>query len=155
MEDIYKQLAALSLGNSKVKLYGGIAALVVLVLVIVLIVFKWKQAKNLVVDAQHNRELARDLDEEISPEKVTITQEQFNSFASKLYHAMKGLGTREQDIFDVFEQMQSRSDVLQLIKTFGIKDGDNLKAWLYDDLNSSEINKINQILATNGVNYIF
>ena len=51
--------------------------------------------------------------------------------------------------------MQSRSDVLQLIKVFGVKDGETLTEWINYDLSASEIDKNNTILATNDINYSF
>lgn len=128
------------------------AIVIVIIAIVILIVVKYKGA---LTDAIKNRQLADALNEEIDPDTITLTQTQLNTFASSLYAAMKGWGTDEEKIYSVFRSMGSRSDVLQLIKTYGVKDGENLSEWLYDDLTAKEIDKINNILANNNINYQF
>lgn len=140
--------------NRKTKI-GIIVAIVVVVSIIIFIVW-WKQnVSQKIHDKKINTDLANLLDEEITTENITITQQQLNSYASKLYKAMDGWGTDEQQIFDVFRQMQTRSDVLQLIKTFGVKDHKTLQEWLFDELSTSDLDKINQILSNNAIDYKF
>ena len=140
--------------NQKKLIIAGIVVLVVTVIVIV-VIYKFKDIKDLVVDHNANQKLVDELNKEIKADDITLTQVQLNACASKLYAAMKGAGTNEKKIYEVFEMMKTRSDVLQLIKTFGIKDGENLNEWLLDDCSASEISHINEILATNNINYQF
>ena len=68
---------------------------------------------------------------------------------------MKGWGTDEDAIYEVISHMQTRSDVLYLIKKFGVKDGLTLNGWFTAELNAKERTKVNTILTNNNVNYTF
>ena len=138
--------------SKTVKVVAISVLVLVMVAIIILIVVKYK---GKLTDTIKNRELAESLDEEINQDDITLTQTQLNTFASSLYAAMDGLGTDEDKIYNVFRAMGTRSDVLQLIKTFGVKDGETLTEWLNGDLSSKEIDKINSILANNNINYQF
>lgn len=139
--------------NTKTVKVVAISAIVLLVVAIaILIVVKYKDK---LTDTIKNRELAESLDEEINQSDISLTQMQLNTYASSLYAAMDGPGTDEDKIYNVFRAMGTRSDVLQLIKTFGVKDGETLTEWMYGDLSSKEIDKINTILANNNINYQF
>ncbi len=141
------------LGKTKTVKVVTISAIVLMVVAIaILIVVKYKDQ---LTDTIKNRELAESLDEEINQNDISLTQMQLNTFASSLYAAMDGPGTDEDKIYNVFRAMGTRSDVLQLIKTFGVKDGETLTEWMYGDLSSKEIDKINTILANNNINYQF
>jgi hypothetical protein len=138
--------------SKTVKVVAISVLVLVIVAIIILIVVKYK---GKLTDTIKNRELAESLDEEINQDDITLTQTQLNTFASSLYAAMDGAGTDEDKIYNVFRAMGTRSDVLQLIKTFGVKDGETLTEWLNGDLSSKEIDKINSILANNNINYQF
>lgn len=138
--------------SKTVKVVAISVVVLVIVAIIILIVVKYK---GKLTDTIKNRELAESLDEEINQDDITLTQTQLNTFASSLYAAMDGAGTDEDKIYNVFRAMGTRSDVLQLIKTFGVKDGETLTEWLNGDLSSKEIDKINNILANNNINYQF
>lgn len=155
MEDTIVKLYKTIMGN-KVKTYAYIAGAVIAIILICVLFYYLTKKKDNVIDKKHNQELAKEADEEIVTERITLTQMQFNALASKLYNAMKGLGTHtEEDIFEAFGKLQTRADVLQLIKTYGIRDGEDLNQWLLGDLNSKEMNQLNQILVNNGINYMF
>lgn len=141
--------------NDKAKLYIGIGVAVIVLVIVIIIIVKCTKVKDLINDKKANERLIDEANQTIVVEDISITQDQFNTFAAKLYKAMKGPGTNEQAIFNVFDEMNSRSDVQQLIKTFGTKDGMTLKEWLYDDLNENEIQHINSILASKSINYKF
>jgi hypothetical protein len=83
----------------------------------------------------------------------SYSDSQYRVMAEQLYAAMKGWGTNEESIYNVFRQMKSRVDVLKLIDAYGVKDGEDLVTWLNGDLWS--FTKINQILRDNGVDYTF
>ena len=153
MEDSMQFAALANAFNSKTNkiLIGSVIGLLALIVVVFLIVKFKSKFKDMVT----NTKLVNSLETEIKTDDITLTQAQFNSYASALYSAMKGAGTDEEKIYNVFRQMQTRSDVLQLIKVFGVKDGDTLSEWLNDDLSASEIEKINTILASNDINYSF
>lgn len=153
-QDLTASLLAAFQGGKKKMIIGIAVAILVLVIAIV-IVFKYKDIKNLIMDKTANQKLVDEANTTIKVEDISITQDQFHTYAQKLYKAMKGAGTDEKAIYEVFEAMNSRSDVQQLIKTFGVKDGENLAEWLYDDLSAGDIEHINAILATKSINYQF
>lgn len=104
-------------------------------------------------------------------------QSQYESFVLKLVLAMDGCGSDEISIYNVFEAMKNKSDVLTLIKTFGVRFyqpcaatspisyakwlydnesfGGGLSTWLSYDLTDSEIQKINTILSKKGIDFKF
>lgn len=93
------------------------------------------------------------------------TTSQMAGFADKLYKAMDGQGTDEEQIGAVFNYMQNKADVLQLIKAFGIREYEdpffvsydyNLTQWLNEELDEDEIEEyINAPLRAKGINYKF
>ena len=44
---------------------------------------------------------------------------------------------------------------IKLIAKFGVQKDENLSQWLRGDLNYSEINKVNNLLKTKGIDYTF
>lgn len=153
MEEQLTFVAMANAFNSKTNkiVIGGLLGLLALVVIVLLFIKYRSKFKDLITNAK----LVNSLETEIKTDDITFTQTQFNAFASTLYAAMDGAGTDEEKIYNVFRQMQSRSDVLQLIKVFGVKDGETLTEWINYDLSASEIDKINTILATNDINYSF
>jgi len=86
----------------------------------------------------------------------------YSQLADKIYAAvMYTWGTDEQAIYDVFNKMNSNLDVAMLIKAFGKRRVEfstqdmELGAHLSNDLDSSEISKLNSILSSKGINYQF
>ncbi len=79
------------------------------------------------------------------------------SLISKLKAAFGrwGWGTDEEAIYEVFETVNSRSDILSLIKEFGVVDGHTLTEWLNNELNASERQHLQEIIAAKGINYQF
>lgn len=118
---------------------------------------------------QSNQDTSEQIDTEAeeaedSGIKLTYPLSNYNVLADILQAAMFDLGTNESYIYDVFRKLKNPRDLLQLIKAFGIrpyysfgwKQGDyNLGQWFNEELSSSEVNKINQILASNGITYTF
>lgn len=142
-----------SMNKQKVITISVIAAIVIAIAIFLIV--KLKGGVKSIVNDDKNNKLIDEINKEQNTDDITLTQLQFNAYASSLKKALQGLGTDEKKIYNVFQQMNTRSDVLQLIKTFGVVDGENLNEWLNDDLNAKEIDKINQILAEKGINYKF
>ena len=102
---------------------------------------------------------------------------QFEGFAQQLVQAMDGCGTDENAVYQVFQAMKSKADVLKLISVFGVRFyqpcvwtspvsyaiwqandqayGGGISTWLGYDLSASEIGKINAILSQKGIDYSF
>jgi len=97
-----------------------------------------------------------------SGETASYPSATYSQLADKIYAAvMYTWGTDEQAIYDVFNLMKNNIDVAMLIKAFGkrrlefsMQDAE-LGAHLSQDLDSTEINKINTILSSKGINYRF
>ena len=100
-----------------------------------------------------------------SGEVTHYTKTQLSGFADKLFTAMDGQGTDEDQIKEVFGYMQNKADVLELIKAFGIRDYEdelfvvqqyNLSQWLNTELSASELNEyVNDPLKAKGIDYTF
>ena len=85
---------------------------------------------------------------------LSYAKSQYQNFADALYYAMKGLGTDTSTVYNVFNQLYSKADVLQLISTFGVKDNETLSEWMRGEW-KLDISKINSILASKGIEYKF
>ena len=128
---------------------------VIVVVAIVSIWLLWTFGKKL-RDIIASKKNAKTLDKSIDVKELTYDDAQYKSFAETLYNAMKGAGTDEKKIQEVFNQMQTRSDVLKLSSVFGVKDGETLDEWLDGDLSSSEKDEyVNKVLEAKAINYVF
>lgn len=136
----------------KIAIIGGIA-----VVSIIVIVLLWNWLKAKLGDTMTEAQLNEVNKLEITPTDVTVTGSQMQSLISKLKAAFGrwGWGTDEDAIYEVFETVNSRSDILTLIKEFGVVDGHTLTEWLNNELNSSERDHLQQIIAAKGINYQF
>ncbi len=133
--------------------YGIIA---VVVLIIFFVVWnKLSISKSDAANANKEKDIMREVNNEINQSNITLTQVQLNTLADKIYKAVKGIGTDEKSIYDAMRTLQTKDDVLALIKTFSVRDSMTLREWLYDDLNNSEISKINDIFLSKGISFTF
>jgi len=139
--------------DEKAEKYAIIAVCVLVIVIAIIIYKKSKDWKSLIKDKNNEQELIDMANQNMIGSDITLTQEEFDSLCKRLYRAMKGRGTDEEAIWDVYERMNTRSDVLQLNKTYGTVEGETLKEWLYDDLTSDEIMHLNSILSNKGINY--
>ena len=95
----------------------------------------------------------------VQKENLTFSISEYNSMANQLFNAMDGAGTNEDIIFSVFNKIQTKDDYNQLIKSFGVRSSTSwtssfsgdLLAWLSDELSSSDVKKLNNILSKIGV----
>ena len=90
---------------------------------------------------------------EVNSVNLRISETTAKSLAEKLYTAMKGWGTDEKAIYEVFNQVSTRDDVLYIFAQFGLKDGKNLTQWLTAELNAKERAQVNAILTQKNINY--
>lgn len=70
----------------------------------------------------------------------------YESLANTLETAMKGWGTNEQTVFDVFSDLKNDIDFIELDKAFGIRDSVDMKGWLKDDFSTADIKALNNQL---------
>lgn len=133
--------------------YGMIA---IVVLIIFFVVWnKFGKSKSETEEKEKKGNLNEEINKEINLNNVTLTQVQLNTLSDKIYKAVKGAGSDEKSIYDAIRTLQTKDDVLALIKTFSVRDSMTLREWLYDDLNNSEISKINDILLSKGISFSF
>ena len=122
---------------------------------VILLIYIISKVKTKIEDAIVHNDLVNEANAEINKNQLTMTNSQFNTLATKLYSAMKGLGTDEEAVFNAFGELGTRSDLEQLLKTYDVKDSKTLKEWLYDELSIDEVAHINEILAAKNINYVF
>jgi hypothetical protein len=93
-----------------------------------------------------------------------ITESQAKSYANKLYQAMNGLGTDEQQIYSVFYKLQNNADYLAIQNAFGTKTissgsyfiGDvrgTMVTCLSSELDIDETKKVNDILRSKKIKF--
>jgi hypothetical protein len=99
--------------------------------------------------------------------KQTISNAQASGFAGGLYSAMNGVGTDVDAILNIFKKVNNDADVLAIVKAYGTKSLTSTLLWesetfngqlsgaLRDELDSSDVNKINKILSDKGIGYQF
>ena len=86
---------------------------------------------------------------------LTYPATDYTNFANRLLNAMSGWGTDEDEIFSVFNQMYTTSDIRQLVAAFGLQKDKTLQQWLLSELSSKDMNRINAILKAKSINYTF
>lgn len=137
----------ISLNLTPIIIAGSI--LLIIITVVVIFVVKRKNA------TREQDEYIKDVEKQIDKSDLSYANSEYTQMANKLYSAMKGIGTNENAIYDVFSQLETESDVRKLISMYGSKDGMTLQQWLIDDLSNRELQKVNDILAKNNINYSF
>lgn len=132
-----------------------IAIIVGAILALIVVIWAFVAIKNKVSDTITNSKLVNEVNNEIDFNKITLTQSQINTLVSKLYAAMEGWGTDEDAIYEAFNTLNSYSDLQQLSKSYGVKDGKVLREWLQNELDAEELAHVNEILASKNINYVF
>ncbi len=100
-----------------------------------------------------SQSLIKDLDKDVNISKLTYPISYYAIWTTDLLNAMKGIGTNEQAIYDVFKKLQSKDDVLQLITAFGVEDGETLTQWIIGELGDDEKATLNRLLNDKNINY--
>lgn len=140
----------------------GTYALAIFIIIILVVYFVFKNQitaifQNLKTQL-YNKQV---LDEQISQTGETLSYSSltYETFSQQLLNAMKGLGTDDAAIKRVFYQMKNTADVLKLISTFGVREGENLAEWLHGEAPwyefGSIVKQVNSILASKNINYQF
>ena len=97
----------------------------------------------------------------------SLSKSQLQGYSNQLFTAMNGVGTDVTTIYKVFANVKSDSDVLNLIKIYGIQELSSgtwnpvsnykggLSGSLTEELNGDEIKALNMMLAKKGIKYRF
>ncbi len=128
----------------------GIIAVVAIIVIVVLCIY-WSKIKSWFIHKKENVEL----DSVINKSNLTISDAVLRQYANQLYKAMKGPGTDEDVIYDVFGKMNTDDDVLELIMIFGTKKDDTLPQWIQSELTTKERERLNNILTNKFIAYQF
>lgn len=124
---------------------GGV---IIAVALVAFIIYKW------IKNSDSNKWL-RNQSKLISKGNLSYELTDYQNFANKLYNAMKGLGTDEDTIFMVFNQMGNIDDIRQLVNSFGLQGDKTLQQWLLSELSKSDLARVNNILKAKSINYSF
>lgn len=158
---LFKDLPAWAKGTIAVVIVGGIG----------LIGYKLYKGFSKAIDISEPEKALLDVNNDIKKlsktEKPSYNGSQYRAFADSLYEAMSGLGTDEEEIFNIFRQMKNTLDILLLTKAFDIRDytddrvfifntkAMNLNQWLSAELSTSNKKELNKILSSKGIKYTF
>jgi hypothetical protein len=140
----------------------GVYALAVLTVIVLILYFVFKnQISGFLQNLKTSIFNQRTLDEQITEtgETLSYSNLQFQAYSNRLYLAMKGLGTDDEAILSVFNDMRNSADVLKLIATFGIRDEETLAQWLHGEAPwyelGSIVKKVNSLLTAKNITYQF
>jgi predicted PurR-regulated permease PerM len=141
------------LGNNPKQQFANIAIILIIV-VVVIVVFYYLIYPNVKVWFR-NLKASKNVNDEVAKGgTLSYDNSKFETLANSLYRAMKGAGTDTSAVYAVFNQMNTKADVLKLIQAFGVRDNENLQEWMRGEWKLS-ITKINNILNSKGIDYIF
>lgn len=96
---------------------------------------------------------------------ATYAQSQYFAWANRLEQAMFDIGTDEDAVFSVFNQLRNNADFLALKQAFGVRqytggylpgflsDELSLDGWIQQEFDSDEIDELNNILSSKGITY--
>lgn len=113
---------------------------------------------------QDNKKL---LDKYVKIKKPTYPDSYYAGWKTVLYKAMDGLGSSVPVIKNIMGYMQSDTDVVKLIDTFGIMNRKSnnpfsseavplaLPAWLNEELDDTDLHVVNKILSDKRIGYRF
>ena len=122
--------------------------------VVVVVIFVWWLQRR-IGGVIRNRRLVNASNAEIDPRQITLTNAQFNVLASKIYTAVRGWTTQQRAVFEAFEQLNTRSDVLQLQVVFGVRNNRTMAQWIQRALTRRQVNHLNQIIASRNIDFSF
>jgi hypothetical protein len=149
--------------------WGGLTSQQKLVFVLIIIAFIWI-VRNAIKGAVRGAEGAvQNVSEtavlQASGIKPSYSDSQYKAMAQKLFDAMDGAGTYDDDVYAVFDKLNNDIDFIKLDKAFGVREAsDNLfgaipsedmRGWIRDDLSAAQIVTLNKRLKANGVSKRF
>lgn len=143
------------LDKEKLIKYGIYAVIAIIVIVILFAIIKKfsKTVNNKLTEKQQEYINSLEIDET----EISIPGAQMNSLIAKLKQAFGkyGYATDEEMVYQVFETLNNRSELLQLISQFGVYEGHTLGEWMNKELSKTELTHIQEILALKGIVYTF
>jgi hypothetical protein len=127
----------------------------------------WKVTQKLgeepLREATEDKQIQNELQTEAKKTPLSYGPSQYATFANNIQEAGFDVGTDEETIYSVFRKIKNNADYLALLKAWGnpsrtvyewgIARKKTLTQFLRSELSSSEIAKVNTILANNKVKY--
>ena len=118
---------------------------------------KYGSNSNVAVDMANNA---------IDTNNLTKPTAWYTSAADTLEEAMNGTGTNEDAVYNIFQQLTTGSDLMKLISVFGVRYYEagtfysgsgykNLAEFITADFEGDEIDVINNIIQSKGINFYF
>ena len=128
---------------------------------------KLQEAKKLAASKKEEEEVKTELKEVEKKITASYSPSQYQIFANALFQAMDGYGTDWEYILKMMAAIKNDTDFLKVNAAFGIREISSgsynpepnfkgtLSQALYNELNSDDINVINEMLAKKGIKYRF
>lgn len=133
----------------------SVIAIVIIILAII-IYFIIKKNIGKIKEKSLDNKYFKDVENQIDASEITLSNSNLVDLANKLEIAMKGFGTDENEVQDVFNNINNKSELLKLISTFGTRNGENLTEWIAGDFSTKAKEKyINSILRNKNIDYQF
>jgi hypothetical protein len=102
---------------------------------------------------------------DLNPKNLSYQLSQYAGYADKVWEACNTMFSIDTDsIYNVFQNMKNKDDVLQLIKSFGVRPNPNwrlfgddrdLQKFITYECSTSQVAKINSILSQNSIDFKF
>jgi len=133
-----------------------VAVFIIVVLILIWVVRRWVSVSNRDMTEYKSKKQIKDWD-------LSHEDAQYAVLADKIEQAFHDFGTDEKMIYKVFDEIYTDSDVYKLIDIYGrrynwdwfIPYNRNLPESLYAEMTTAEIDKINQKMSANGINFKF
>ena len=135
--------------------YGIWAAIALIITIIAIVIINKTKTKIQNKLTKKQQEQINNL--EIDETDLTVAPTIVQNLVAKLKAAFGkyGYATDEEAIYLVFEQLETRSDLLNLINAFGVYNGHTLSEWMNKELNTKELAHVQEILSAKGIVYTF
>ena len=135
--------------------YGIWAAIALIITIIAIVIINKTKTKIQNKLTKKQQEQINNL--EIDETDLTVAPTIVQNLIAKLKTAFGkyGYATDEEAIYQVFEQLETRSDLLNLINAFGVYNGHTLSEWMNKELNTKELAHVQEILSAKGIVYTF
>jgi len=119
-------------------------------------------------EQSESKQVITELEAEQKKQKASYAPSTYSGWASAIAQAIFGAGTDSAIIFDIFRKLKNNTDFLMLQKAWGNPKRQVYPDWfvfystgrkftlseaLRDDMSSTEIQKINNILSSKGIKY--
>lgn len=135
-------------------------AVIIVIGIIAFVVYKFY--KNFKPQTQAEKDLNKDQDTFINQgQKPSFPRSQYKAFADTIQQENLSWDTDEEKIYGIFKQMKNDLDITLLVEAFGNRRPQftlnevALVPFLNEDLNRSEMEKINNILIAKNIKFRF